>query len=85
MPIIKLDDNWKIDTSNQTATLLFEENKGLNEKTGKDTISKDMFFYATVKQALTAYANRSLNVCESAEEILKKLDEIEQTIKNLKI
>lgn len=83
--MIILDENWKIDTSNQTATLLFEENRGLNEKTGKDTISKDVFYHSTVKQALTAYVNRSLNTCESTQEILKKLSEIEETIKNLKL
>lgn len=85
MDIIVLDENWKIDTSGGTATLLYEKEGEVNPKTNKPSVSRDTFYYSTIKQALVGYSNRSINVCKDTGEILKKLDEIEELIKNLKI
>ena len=83
--MIKLDQHWHIDTSGSSATLIFEKEGELNPKTQKPIQRKEVFYYSTVKQALTGYANRSLIHSESIEEILDKLDKIETVIKNLKL
>lgn len=84
MNSIKLDDNWRIDNSSGSATLVFEKEGDINEKTGKLTISKDVFYYSTVKQALIGYTNRCLVYSENITEVLNKLESIENLIKNMK-
>lgn len=84
MNSIKLDDNWRIDNSSGSATLVFEKEGEINEKTGKPTISKDIFYYSTVKQALIGYTNRCLVYLDDIPSILNKLESIENLIKNTK-
>lgn len=84
MNSIKLDDNWRIDNSSGSATLIFEKEGDINDKTGRPTISKDTFFYSTVKQALIGYTNRCLVYSDSITEVLNKLESIENLIKSIK-
>lgn len=83
MNSIKLDDNWRIDNSSGSATLVFEKEGDINEKTGKPTISKDIFYYSTVKQVLIGYTNRCLVYSDNITSILSKLESIENLIKNM--
>ena len=81
--MIKLDDNYCIENDTLQFTLKYEENKGINTKTGKDIISTDQWYFPTMQQALKEYCNRQYRDCGSIGELIQKIDYLESHIDNI--
>jgi len=81
--MIKLDENYWIESDNLQFTLRYEENKGLNPKTGKDMIVTDQWYFPTLKMCLMAYINISTKKCKTIEDVLSYLSSIEARIENI--
>ncbi len=77
---IILDDSFYIESDNYNYTLVKNENKGINKDTGKDIITNDRYYYANIKDCLKCYVNKSIVDCNSIEEVIKKLEELETII-----
>lgn len=80
----------------QNARILFDENNVIlqffeqRERTKKDGTKEpyeyqDNYYYGSVKQALKSYLNKSLKYAENIQEILRRIDEVEQKIDALQI
>lgn len=84
---MNLNENYRIVTDENNVTLQFFETREKDKKDGsKETFEfTDNFYYPTIKTALKGFLNKSIKHCETAEEILKKIEEVEDIINNLKI
>jgi hypothetical protein len=92
--MIKLQNGYSIKTDSNGVTLYFEESRKKEEidketkkKTGKliDYTFTDEWYLLNIKQALTYYLQLELKNCESIEEILLRINKVEELIKNIKI
>jgi hypothetical protein len=91
--MIKLNNGYSIKTDSTGCTLYFEESRKKEEidketkkKTGKliDYTFTDEWYLLNIKQALTYYLQLELKNCESIEEILLRINKVEELIKNIK-
>jgi len=86
--MIQLKNGYSIKTDSTGVTLHFEEmrKKDNKEKTEKvDYLFTDDHYLLNVKQALNYYLQLQLKDCESIEELMKRMNEVEDTIKGLKL
>lgn len=86
--MITLGNGYSIKTDSTGVTLHFEEmrKKDNKEKTEKvDYLFTDDFYLLNVKQALNYYLQLQLKDCESIEELMIRMGEVEVVIKNLKM
>lgn len=83
--MIKLDEQFYLEKDNYSWSLIRKINKGINEKTGKETISTDTWWYPTIQGCLGKYANEATKKAETLEELKEKLSEVVDVIKSLKI
>ena len=82
--MIKLDNNFSIETDSNNFVLKFEKETGeIHSKTGNPIISKNQWFYGNLKGCLIKYSNESLKDCQDIKEVLSRLDEIEALIKSI--
>lgn len=82
---LKLDENYHIDFSGNTATLVFEETRTkTNKSTGvKETYTfTDNYYFLNFDHALNKYVNLKVSVCKDIAEVLVKLEEIKQLVQN---
>jgi len=83
---MRLNKNWRIDTSNDNCTLIFSEER--IRKDGKDKgktyVFEEPYYYATIPQCLKAFLNKSLEKSKDVEDCLKRIDLAMEEIKNLK-
>jgi Sec7-like guanine-nucleotide exchange factor len=80
---MKLDENYRIETDTNNFTLVYESKK-FDEVKKKEFTSKDEWHYPELKYALIKYLNQSLKPCKSIKDVLSKISELEQLIKNTK-
>lgn len=82
---MKLDKDYSV-SNDGTCWILekHEETKKISEKTSKRIISSDKWYYPSLKQALKKYIDMSLTKCDSVLGVLKRLDELEEQINNIK-
>lgn len=86
MNTIKLDESFIIKPDANNFTLIKEEHTGvINPDTGKEVISRGVWYPPTLKDALKRYMKESLRTCDGIEEVLKRIDEVESKIDNLKL
>lgn len=79
--MIQLDNNYRIETDANNYTLIKEENTGeIHKETGKETISKDQWYFPKLNQCLSKYLNESVKGAESVKELLEKVNEVEAKI-----
>lgn len=79
--MVVLDKNFRIENDSFEYTLIKEQDTGrVNEKTGKKIISTDHWHFPNLKLSLKKYVNESLKVCDGVEEILTKLNELNEKI-----
>jgi len=57
---MKIDDNFRIEKDTYNVTLVYEVEGGINEKTGKPTITKHQWHYPTIEMALKKYLTYSI-------------------------
>ncbi len=81
MTKIQLDECYSIEMERNDVILKYRcESDEINEKTGKNIIRSDYWFYPNVKLALKQYLLASLTDCTAISEILTKLAELENII-----
>jgi len=90
--MITLDSKFTIDTSGEGSILKFAEKRMKPEiidkvKTGKEVeyTHRQEYYLLNVGQCLNRYLQLNLEDCENAKELLAKMSEVEETIKNLKL
>lgn len=90
--MIELNKNFKIDTSGEGVTLVFQEKRLKPEivdkiKTGNQVeyIHKQEYFLLNIKQALNYFLQLEVKEVQEVEDIMKKMLETENIIKNLKL
>lgn len=84
--MIRIDDNYYIETDSYNVILRYENQV---EKVYKGELravnQSDKWYYTTIPQALKAYLNKSLKESSSIENILHKVNFVENKINNLKL
>lgn len=80
---MRLDKNYTIEGEGYNWTLKFSE-EAVN-KDGKEIVRTDQWYYPSLKLALKKYADESLRVSEDIQEVIDKLNNIEETIKNITV
>lgn len=76
---LKIDDHFTIEGNLNSFTLFYEE-KYFDEDAKKERTSKDNWYYSNFRQCLEAYIEKSIVPCNSAQEILDKLEEVKNII-----
>lgn len=82
---IQLDENYSIESDAACWTLTYEKEGDINPKTGKPIVSRDASYHANLKQALVKYLDNSLKPCKDAQDVLKRITELEKTIEKVRL
>ncbi len=83
-----LSEKWRLDYDDNNVNLEFFETrerkkKGTDEKEPFEFV--EQYHYPTIKTALIAFQQKYIKGSESVTECLKRIDEVENIIKNLKL
>lgn len=85
---IKLDENFRLESTELQWTLIYEKSGEISEKTGKPTLTKREYYHPTLVSAIRSYSDKKLKNGEdigSIEELIKVLEgSMEQLKKILK-
>lgn len=93
---MKIDDNHYLEKDDWCITLVRTEvkkrpysKKGTKKspgwKEGEEYVSEDRTFYPNVKLALKKYLDFKISESTTIEEIVSKIEEVEESINNLKV
>lgn len=78
---IQLDECYSIESTRNEVTLKYRcESDEINEKTGKNKMSRTNWYYPNVKLAIKQYLLVSLTDCTEISQMLNKLGELENII-----
>lgn len=85
--MITLSNNFRIEFDTYSVNLIYEKEGDINEETGKPIITKKTYFCSNLTRALLMYMDKCIAVDnpDTFEEVINKLDEVANTINNLKI
>ena len=86
--MIELDKNYNITVDNNNVMLNFKGDPyASKDRKGNPTMvtPSDKWFYPNVKVALKSYVNKSLKTSGSLNEVLSKIESLENQIDNLKV
>lgn len=87
--IIKLDKNWDLSPDHASWMLTFTDVKvgeGQNKKGNvKDIVVKRYTYHANLKQALVRYCNEALKPMNTVEELLAKVQSLQEYIESLDV
>lgn len=84
---LQLDEKWRIESDTYSWVLIFQETR---EKKKKETKEKEEFeyvdnwYYPKLSQALRTYKQESLKTTETIEQLLLKLESIDNKIDEIK-
>jgi len=81
---MRIDENYEIVVTKDCVELKFQETF-YNEEKEKDSTRRQILYFPNVKMALKKYVNNKIDRCEGIEEIIGKIEELENKIDNLKI
>lgn len=80
---IILDDFYSLWCDREFCTLYFEKEKGLNEKTGKTEFERDQWYYPNSRLALSNYLLKSAANSSSVQEVLSRINQVEEKITSI--
>lgn len=80
---IKLDDLHFVTRNSLTWILHFEDRRGISEKTGKEIIATDEWYFPSLKLCLKKYCDRVLLPAQSIQDILNRIESLERKIDEL--
>ncbi len=83
--MIKLDENYSINCDGTGTTLMFQEERTRKNKVSKkDEVYtfKDQWYLLSVPQAIIKYRDLVLTESKDLKDVIKKLEEIDLTIKS---
>src|SRR5690606_19300660 len=80
--MIQLDEFYRIETDKNNFILKYEKPTGnINEKTGKEEISKDEWYYPKLWMALDKFSNESLKVPKDIKDLRIEMQRLTDLIK----
>lgn len=83
--MIVLDKNYRVETNAFNYMLAQEEETDIvNQDTGKFITTHNTWYYPNLGMALKKYLSETLKKCSDVDSILKRIDEVEKKINNLK-
>ena len=77
-----LDENYTIEKDHYNVILHYEETTDRVGKNGDFIVSREKWYYKNIYDALMSYMFKSINPNDSAEEIIRRIDEAEVNISN---
>ena len=80
---IKIDDNFSMKIDKYNVNLCFESEEKINKK-GETYRSSNTTYHPNVRIALKAYVQRSLEQDNSVQEMINKIDYLENKIDQIK-
>ena len=83
--MIKLDKEFYLENDSNQWTLNYRCEGPVNEKTGKPTISTNIWYCANLKACLKRYYNEATKPAKDVIQLGHKLKAVETVINNLKI
>jgi len=84
--MIKLDNQYSIDIDNLNFTLQYRREKEVEKNGERKTVTeKSDWYFPSIQISLKKYLDESMRECNSVDEILRKIDEVHETIKKLKL
>lgn len=84
--VIKINENWTIESDTLQWILKFEKEGEVNPKTGRPTLTKDSFYYNKLSEAIRAYINKMLQSQEGTftpDDVLEKFIKEEEKLVQL--
>jgi len=85
--MIKINDNWSIDTSGEGCTLTFAE-KRIKNKDKENEVEftfEENYYYGNVTQCLQAYLRKTQEDAKDVKDCIRITEEALEEIKRLKI
>ena len=83
---MKLDENYTLKGEQYNWILVYNMPTGrTNEKTGKEIITKDKWYFPKIEQALQKYVDYVLKPEESVLKIIQKQEELVELISKLRV
>lgn len=84
---MNLSENYRLVFDENNVTLQFFEQRESKKKDGSKVMIEhtDNLYYPSVKSALKSFLNKSLKDCKDVQECLKRIQEVEAKIDNLKL
>ena len=82
---IQLDENYSIESDTACWVLNYEKEGEINPKTGKPIISPDASYHANLRQALAKYLDNALKPCKDAQDLMRRITEVEKTIEKVRV
>lgn len=80
---IQIDKQFYIKSASVGYSLNFEmQLDTINEKTGKPKISKEQWFYPSVKMCLKQYLEESMRPSQSVKDLIDRIEEAEKKIES---
>lgn len=86
MKTIKLDENYHIEVDSENVCLKFRREKEVLKQGELKTVTeKNEWHSPRIELALKRYLHETQKECETINEVLERINEVEQIIKNVKI
>jgi hypothetical protein len=83
--MIKIDENFYMTNDNSNWVLNREVKGEVNPETGKQKISKDVWYCGTLDGCIKRYLNEAPKVAESIEELIQVTKSCVEVVKNLNV
>lgn len=82
--MIQIDEHYSVKSDPHNWVLTFKKPlKKINPKTGKNVVQTDKWYCVSLERALNKYLDESLKTCKTVEEILKKIEEVKQIMREI--
>lgn len=80
---MKIDDNYTIESDKYCWVLKYKSEGEINPNTGKKILSTNETYHPTIKAALKKYMDSKLKDSDTVENVLERLNEVEQIINKI--
>lgn len=80
---MKLDENYSL--QGKPSEWRLEKHEATTNSKGEAIVSRDTWHHVDIRTALKRYVSETLKPSDDAKQIIAKLDEIDDLIKNLKV
>lgn len=81
---MKIDSEYTLESDKYCWVLKYAKEGDINPDTGKVIISRNETYHPSVKSALKRYMDAKTKDCKRVEDVLNRLNEVEETINKIK-
>jgi hypothetical protein len=81
--MIKIDENWNIETDSYCFKLIHTFKSGNIRKNGEEITGRDETYHPTLRKCLLWYCNEVTKDCDDIKAVIKKIDELNAKIESL--